>query len=797
MSVLTRKNNTSWFKRRPFSSKRSIVWWVTAMSMLLLFYWSLPGSLFNTPYATIITDRNDNLLAGHIAADGQWRFPPGDSVPEKFKTALIHFEDAYFYYHPGINPFSLVRALKQNIRAQKTVSGGSTLTMQVIRLARPAPRTLPHKVKEMFLAFRLEVAISKDSILALYAAQAPFGGNTVGLEAASWRYFNHPPHELTWAEAALLAVLPNAPALVHPGRNRQQLLEKRNRLLTKLHQNSIIDSLSLQLALAESLPAEPRPIPRLLPHLLDARIAAHPGTRIKTSIDPWLQQLSNDLINRHAVQLKQNQIFNAAALILSVETGEVLAYIGNTQGNDPSKGHQVDIIRAPRSSGSILKPLLFGAALQDGLILPKTLLPDIPTYYKNFNPQNYQKRHDGAVPADEALSRSLNVPFVRLLNDYGGERFLALLQQCGFSTIQKPYTHYGLSLILGGAETTLWDLAGCYASMSRTLNHYTSANSIYYRSDFHPATTTWPVKQHTSGPANHAPVFQASAIYQTFLAMTGVQRPPEETGWEHFTSSRPIAWKTGTSYGFRDAWSIGVTPEYVVAVWVGNATGEGRPGIIGGATAGPILFELFNLLPPTSRFQPPYDDLIQVPVCRLSGHRAGPSCEPVDSVFIPATHKKTTPCAYHQRIHVTPDARYQTRIDCEPSGNIRTINWFVLPPVIEWFYKPHHPDYASLPPFKPGCDNHEGASPIDFIYPPANTTVFVPRDLSGQLSRIVLKAVHPNSQALLHWHFNGQYLGATTAPHQFEVLPRPGINTITVVDEEGNRLLRRMNCAGE
>ena len=796
MPVLIRKNKPTWFIRNPFSTKRSIVLWLAAASMLLLFYLALPRPLFKTPYATIITDRHDNLLAAHIASDGQWRFPPGDSVPGKFKTALIHFEDQYFYYHPGINPLSLARAFKQNIRARKTISGGSTLTMQVLRLARPAPRTLLHKIKEIFLAFRLEMAISKDSILALYAAQAPFGGNTVGLEAASWRYFNHPPHELTWAEAALLAVLPNAPALLHPGRNRQQLLEKRNRLLQKLHQNSVIDSLSLELALAETLPAEPRPIPQLLPHLLDSRIAAHPGTKIRTSIDPWLQQLSTDLINRHAVQLKQNQIFNAAALIVSVQTGEVLAYVGNTQGDDPTKGHQVDIIRAPRSSGSILKPFLFAAALQDGLILQKTLLPDIPTYYKNFNPQNYQKRNDGAVPADEALSRSLNIPFVRLLNDYGGERFLALLQQCGFSTIQKPYHHYGLSLILGGAETTLWDLAGSYASMARTLTHYHTQNSKYNKNDFRPLQTTWSDTQYSSEPTVHAPVFQASAIYQTFLAMSGVQRPPEETGWEHFSSSRPIAWKTGTSYGFRDAWSIGVTPEYVVAVWVGNATGEGRPGIIGGATAGPILFELFNLLPPTSRFQPPYDDLIKIPVCQLSGHRAGPNCDPVDSVFIPATHKKTAPCPYHQRIHLTSDGKYQTRIGCEPSGNIKTVNWFVLPPVMEWFYKPHHPAYASLPPFKPGCENYEGQTPIDFIYPPANTTVFVPRDFSGQLSRIVIKAVHRNNHARLYWHFNGQYLGSTTSPHQFEVLPNTGINTITVVDEEGNHLTRRMKCAG-
>lgn len=783
-------------KNTKFVNKK-VLWAPLIGALVLLFYFSLPRPLFKTPYSTILTDKHGTLLAGYIADDGQWRFPPGDSVPYKFSKALVTFEDEHFYYHPGVNPVSLVRAVKQNLLAGRTVSGGSTITMQVIRLARPSPRTILHKIKEMYLAVRLEFSISKDSILALYASQAPFGGNTVGLEAASMRYFNHPAYELTWAESALLAVLPNAPALVHPGRNRQHLLEKRNRLLVKLHQKGVFDDVTLQLAVAESLPGEPRPIPQLIPHLLDAQITNKRGTREKTTIDPYLQRLAADAINRHGFQLKQNQIHNAAALIVSVETGAVLAYVGNTVGVDAGKGHQVDIVKAPRSSGSILKPILFAAALQDGYILEKTLLPDIPTYYRNFNPQNYQKRFDGAVAANEALSRSLNVPFVRLLNDYGGERFLALLQQCGFSTMQKPYGHYGLTLILGGSETSLWDLSGCYASMARTLNHYLANNSVYSKDDFRALTTTYSEKEKVPQETEFAPVFQASTIYQTFMAMTGVQRPPEETGWEHFSSSRQIAWKTGTSYGYRDAWSIGVTPEYVVAVWVGNATGEGRPGIIGGATAGPIMFELFNLLPSTTRFQMPYDDLIKVPVCRQSGYRAGQHCEPVDSVYIAATHKKTEVCPYHHLIHLTEDGRYQTRIDCEPTGKTRPVNRFVLPPVMEWYYKSRHPGYTSLPPFKPGCENNEALNPIDFIYPAVNTTVYVPKNLDGELSRIILKAVHRNQQATLYWHINGDFIGITQSPHQVEVLPVKGINTITVVDEEGNRVTRRMFCAGD
>ena len=772
-------------------------WHIAIPVAILLICLSLPGRLFDTPYATVITDKDDNLLGSHIAEDGQWRFPPGDSVPWKFKKSLLMFEDEYFYYHPGINPVSLGRALFHNFRSGKVVSGGSTLSMQVIRLAKPAPRNLFHKIKEMYLAVGLELSLSKDSILALYVSEAPFGGNTVGLEAASWRYFNHPSYELTWAEAAVLAVLPNAPALVHPARNRQQLLDKRNKLLHKLNKKGIIDATTLEISLAETLPAEPRPIPQRAPHLLDGQLVSNRGTRVKTSLDIHLQELAVNAVNRHGNLLKQNQIHNAAAIIVSVESGKVLAYVGNTADADKSKGHNVDVITSPRSSGSILKPLLYAKALQEGVILPNTLLTDIPTYYQSFNPQNYQRRFDGAVPADEALSRSLNVPFVRLLHEYGGDMFLANLQQFGFKTINKPYDHYGLSLILGGCEVTLWDLASCYASMARTLNHFINDNSVYYASDFRSVTTLANSDTLRTKAVFYEPVMSASAIYNTFKAMTNVQRPPEETGWENFSSSRQIAWKTGTSYGFRDAWSVGVTPEYVIAVWVGNATGEGRPGIVGGTTAAPIMFELFNLLPPTSRFSVPYDDMIKVNVCRQSGYRASQSCEHVDTLLIPATHKKTGACPYHHIIHLTNDGRYQTKIECEPSGKFITESRFILPPVIEWYYKPRHPEYKSLPPFRPGCESSETTNPLDFIYPPLRTIVYVPVGLDGKLSRIVLKAVHRNRDANLYWHFNGDYLGSTKYQHQFEVLPTSGINTITVVDDEGNRISRRFNCAGE
>jgi len=772
-------------------------WHFVIIALLLLFYFSKPNLFIEKSYSTIITDKNGYLLGAQVSEDGQWRFPTGDSIPYRFKKSLLIFEDEYFYYHPGINPVSLVRAIFQNIKAKKITSGGSTITMQVIRISQPASRNIFHKIKEMYLAFRLEFSLSKDSILSLYVANAPFGGNTVGLEAAAWRYFNCPSYELTWAESATLAVLPNAPSLIHPGKNRIQLLEKRNRLLQKLYDKNIIDKTIYELSKAEKLPEKPYPVPHKAPHLLDSQISGKKGTHIKTGIDSHLQQLATDVINRHGNRLKQNHIYNAAAIIASVETGHILVYVGNTDGDDISKGQKVDIIRAPRSSGSILKPLLYAKSLQEGIILPKTLLPDIPVYYRNFTPNNYMKQFDGAVHSDEALSRSLNVPFVRLLNEYGGEPFLNDLQKMGFKTINQPYSHYGLSLILGGCEVSLWDLAGCYASMMRTLNHFIDSNSVYYEKDFRDLTVSPNYGKHKEKTQFNPFVLSSSSIYFTFKALTNVQRPPEESGWEHFSSSRQIAWKTGTSYGFRDAWSVGITPEYVVAVWVGNATGEGHPGIVGGTAAGPIMFELFNLLPPTTTFKIPYDDILKINVCKKSGYRASQYCDETDSVFIPVTHKKSGVCPYHHLIHLTKDRRFQTRIDCEPSGEVVSENRFILPPVMEWYYKPRHPEYKPLPPFKSGCESAEISLPMDFIYPPPRTAVYVPIGLDGNLSRIVLKAVHRNPQANLYWHFNNEYLGSTKNPHHFEVLPVNGTNSVTIVDDEGNRLTKRFRCLSE
>lgn len=772
--------------------RRNTIWISLITIMVWLYYQCLPTPLFNTPYSTVLFDKDHHLLGAHVAEDEQWRFHAPDSIPYKFEKSLLLFEDEHFFKHPGINPLSLVRALKQNLKQRAVVSGASTITMQVIRLSNHRKRTLWSKIIEIIQATRLELQCSKEDILQLYTTHAPFGGNVVGLNTAAWRYFGRPAHQLSWSESALLAVLPNAPSLIHPGKNRSQLLRKRNRLLKKLLTKGFIkDTLDYELSLLEPVPQKPMALPNTAPHLLSRLIVANKNTPTKSTLSRHLQKKVAHIIQRNHAILEQNEIHNAAAIVLENKTGNVLAYLGNTRGNH--KGNQVDIITSPRSTGSILKPFLYAASLSDGQILPKTLLADIPTFYSDFAPQNFHKKFDGAVPADQALSRSLNIPAVRLLDNYGIDRFHGFLSQAGLSTLTQPPGHYGLSLILGGAEATLWDLTGIYSSMARTLNHFTKHNSRYFINDFRPPNLI----SKTNTPLPAAEIFPhllpASAIYQTFEAMTNLDRPHEESGWERFSSTSKIAWKTGTSFGYRDAWAIGVTPAYTVGVWVGNASGEGRPGITGGSKAGPILFQIFNLLPTTHWFETPYDDMAPITTCRESGHRAGQSCPNKDSIWVCKKGLNTSACPYHQIIHLTKDGHNRVSSDCFPTNQMKHISWFVLPPVQEWYYKNRHANYRPLPPIHPDCEE-QSEPPLELLYPHANAKVFIPVDLDGQHQKLVFKAVHRDPSTSIFWHLDNNYIGTTHNIHHLEINPSKGHHQLTLMDQKGNTLIKNFTC---
>lgn len=759
--------------------------------LMVVYYFSLPRTLFENNYATVIESKNGQLLGAKIAKDGQWRFPKNDSIPSKFKECIVAFEDQHFYQHFGFNPVSMYHAFLQNRKANKVVRGGSTLTQQVIRLHRKGKsRSYFEKVIELILATRLEFRHSKDEILQLYTAHAPFGSNVVGLEMASWKYFGLQPKQLSWAEAATLAVLPNAPSLIYPGKNQERLLKKRNLLLKKLFSNEVIDKETYELALQETLPQKPFDVPQIAPHLLEKIAKTNRGEKIKTTINTHVQEQANEIVRQYYNLYKQNQVYNISMLVVEVKTRNVVAYVGNSPTD---KNHQkdVDVISAPRSTGSILKPFLYASMLDDGELLPNTLIPDIPTQISGYSPQNYNLTYDGAVPASRALSRSLNIPSVLMLQDYSVNKFYEQLQKLKLKDVNRQPSNYGLSLILGGAESNLWDLCNAYAYMSSTLNHFNQFNDEYRTNELTNLNLDFNKKSDFGKPTRQKNVFGAGAIWHTFNAMKEVNRPEGDEAWQFYDSSLEIAWKTGTSFGSRDAWAIGVTKDYVVGVWVGNATGEGRPLLTGVESAAPILFDVFHLLPKSKWFETPYNDLVEANVCSVSGYLAQENC-PSKKQWIPKTAKKTENCPYHKLIHLDKSEQFRVNSSCESVDAMVSKSWFVLPPVMEWYYKSNNPNYMILLPFRADCVSNSDEKVMDFIYPKTNTKIILTKNFESKLQPAIFKVAHTNRETELFWYLDDTYLGSTKTFHEMPISAKTGHHIVTVVDELGNEIRRKV-----
>lgn len=763
----------------------------TGLLLLLVvwYYFSLPNKLFQQTYATVLESSDGQLLGAQIASDMQWRFPEMDSVPYKFQQSIVHYEDAHFFKHWGFNPVSMLHAYRQNQKAGKVIRGGSTLTQQVIRLYRQNKRrTYSEKLVEIILASRLEFRYSKAKILALYASHAPFGGNSVGLDAASWRYFGREPHELSWAESATLAVLPNAPGLIHVNKNRDILLKKRNALLTKLHQKNVIDSETYHLSVAEPLPDHTYNLPQIAPHLLSKITQKQKGQRVKTTVNFDLQLQVNDIVAQHYEQLKQNHVYNIAVLVVEVPTRKIVTYVGNAPTD---KNHQkdVDVINKPRSTGSILKPFLFTAMLHAGELLPNTLVADVPTQIGNYRPENFTLQYQGAVPAGKALARSLNIPAVIMLRDYGMERFYHDVQALQLKNINKGTDHYGLSLILGGAESNLWDITRAYTNLASTINHYDETQGKYYTQEYTDLIFRADVSPDFGTTSTQPKLFDTGSIYSTFQTLLNVNRPEAYENWEFFNGARAIAWKTGTSFGFRDAWAVGVTPQYVVGVWVGNADGEGRPELTGLHTAAPLLFDVFSLLPSTKWFTQPYDEMVKTPTCRQSGYKASENCEEIDSVWIPLSGLKTKSCTYHTVVHFDRSETYQVNSSCESIDNLISKKWFVLPPIQAYYYQMYNPFYKVLPPFRPDCV-FNSQSAMEFLVPFAHEQVFLPKDFNEKKTQLILKAKHALPDTKIFWYIDDRYIGETYHIHEIAIQPEKGVHSVTIVDVLGHEKRR-------
>jgi len=752
-----------------------------------------PVPRFDNPRATVIESKEGRLLGAHIASDGQWRFPPADSLSSKYRVAVVNYEDRYFYIHPGVNPVSLVRSLYLNIKNREIVSGGSTITMQLARMSGDnPPRTVPRKMLEILMALKMELLYSKEEILLQYASNAPFGGNVVGIESASWRYFGRHPSDLSWAEACMLAVLPNAPSMIYPGRNNPDLTIKRNELLMLLHERGIIDSMTCQLAMAERLPEKVYDLPSLAPQVTGKYVTRKNGGRYRTTIEYDLQEKVMTLAGRQQEVNRQNEIHNIAAIVVEAESGKIVAYAGNVSKEEDEHGGMVDMITARRSTGSILKPFLYAAMLESGELLPGMLVPDVPVEFSGYSPKNFNLEYNGAVPAAQALQRSLNIPAVEMLRDYSPDRFLLFLNQIGFSTFDRDADDYGLSLILGGGEACLLELTGCYARMAVKLqNHGDKAGKRIYSLPYYDE------RMKTEADVDNTMPLSAASIWFTFKALQDVNRPVQRSGWQSFSSSGKIAWKTGTSFGFRDAWAIGFNADYVVGVWAGNADGEGRPGLTGVSAAAPLLFDIFDLLGTGEWFDLPASGMEEVEICLESGHRASSMCTRTAMVLIPRSGVISRVCPYHTMVHLSSDMKYRVTDDCYNPNDMKHISWFVLPPAQEWYYRKQHPEYRNLPPWMPGCDNRAGKGNIELLYPRNLQGLYVPVEHDGLIGKIVFEAAQRNRDNTLYWHLDDQFVGETQIIHQVGLAPEPGEHVLTIVDSEGNQFTSRMNVLGK
>ena len=749
---------------------------VVILGSMLLILLLLPIPDYTPAKSKILYDRNGEILSATISSDQQWCFELEAEIPRQFEQCLLLFEDEYFYFHPGINPVSIIKAAILNIRHRRIVRGGSTLTMQLMRMKnRNARRNFFNKIREALSAVKYTMLNSKKKVIREWAEVAPFGGNTIGITAAAMRYFNKPLDNLSWAEYALLAVMPHSPAHASLTKNRDILQKNRDFLLNKLAAHGLIPPEDLPLYLAEDLPEITHQIPVRAFHLLNFLSGKYSSKNIfHSTVDKMVQDKVIAVLDSEKIQLQIDGISNAAVVVLDIESDELLAYIGN---NRDAKGNfrYVDIIQSPRSYGSLLKPLLYAHALETGRFLPKEILPDIPLSIADFRPANFDKKYRGAVGMDEMLIQSLNVPSVWLLYNIGLPGFYQLIQDLKIGGINKGVDHYGLSLILGGGESTLWEMARLYKGFARNylmMDHPFS--SVQLLSDIPPAKV---------------PDFRFSptSISHTVHTMADVVRPREEKHWQLLSGGNRVAWKTGTSYGHRDAWAIGFNGKYLVGVWIGNESGEGRHNLTGIVRAAPVMFRIFNSLPENkwfARIPAAHKNAEVIKICKESGKLAGKNCTHTTNLKMDRISHDLHTCKYHKLIHISQQG-FLINPDCKFKAAIPT-NIFLLPPTMDYYYRQANLSYKGLPQSDKDCPPYQAS--VKIVYPENGMKLFIPKNSPESTNQVIAVAHHPDKESILYWFVNNDFITETQGAlsHRCTLDLPVGSHTISVTDSYGN-----------
>lgn len=797
----------------------------------------LPVEKLHPPSSTVVLDRHGEWLRAFTASDGSWRIPEPSlaEISPKLRTAVLTYEDRWFYHHFGINPFSIAQALVTNIKARRVVRGGSTITMQVARMMEPKSRTIRNKIIEMFRALQLEVRYSKVEILTLYLNMAPYGGNIVGSTAASRLYFNKPQNRLSLGEAALLAAIPNSPTLLRPDLHHANAVRAREKVLKRMVIFGKISERELREAVSEPIPTTRYPMPFSAPHLTRLLKHSHPvpaiisstplhsfhsemestsaaniqGNRIHSTIDAQIQKLGERILQESLDPLRREGISTGAIVVMDTKSREVLALVGSYDFFDQDSRGQIDGTNARRSPGSTLKPFIYGLAIDRGLITPDSLLNDVPIDYSGYKPVNYDGEYRGYVTASEALAHSLNIPAVNLYARLGNDGIYSFLKNAGISTLSKSKGHYGLSLILGGCELTLLELTTLYAGLANfgefvkyrlTMDPvengegnrmgskgagYTAHSSFKYLS-----STSQNVDSPANMPKNHATskrLLSREACYILTEMLTEVRRPDLPAAFEASTNLPKIAWKTGTSYGHKDAWSIGYTPELTIGVWVGNFDGTGASSLVGSEVAGPILFALYTALttPTTNRWftQPRRTNTREV--CSLSGMLSTLYCPSSKfDYYIPSVSSNSV-CTIHKEIYVDEGTGTTLCSHCRVGRTYRRVTFEEWPVSIGTWLKRSGFAIPEMPSHFSGCIGLvAGHNPI--VTSPLNSSEYhIRAGIPPENQKILLQASVSNRTKRVFWFLDGQLIFSGDPAEKAFLTPVAGKHRLTCVDDEG------------
>lgn len=733
----------------------------------------------SVPYSTLVTARNGTILHAFLSRDDKWRmYTELSEITPTLQEAILFKEDKYFRYHFGFNPVAMLRAAGRNMLSGKRTSGASTITMQTVRLLEPRQRTYGSKLIELFRAIQLEVHYSKDEILQLYLNLIPYGGNIEGLKSASLLYFGKPPKLLSLAELTTLTIIPNRPSSLRLGSNNAYIVQERNVWLNRFRTQHLFDDTAIDDALNEPLTTYRRPAPQLTPHLARRLRREYPDLPIiRSAINPVTQATAERLVQNYANRVRALNIHNSAVLVVDNQTHDVVAYVGSANFDNTFDGGQVDGVRAVRSPGSALKPLLYGLAFDAGLITPKTKLNDVPTNFGGYEPDNYDRKFNGPVTAEFALANSLNIPAVALLKEIGTPTLITALQTAGFTTIKKQAKDLGLSMILGGCGVTLEEMTRLYAGLANQGN----LESLHFNAPVDGEGNKVPLLGTGGG------ILSSEATYLVTNTLTQITRPDLPNNFDNSYHLPRIAWKTGTSYGRRDAWSIGYNQRYTIGVWVGNFSGVGVAELSGANTATPLLFQLFNALDynsPTGWFRRPGNSLSTRLICPETGDIPGEFCtNPVTDYYIMGVSRYRR-CQHRKAVFTNSAGTISYCAHCKTDSGAVRRSYPNLAPEVSAFYQSKHIPFESIPPHNPSCERVFGASGMKPLITSLNdgSEYYINPKQPAELE---LSCQTANDVQTVFWYLNNKLYRKASPSEAVFFKPQPGALKISCADDRG------------